>query len=364
MLRFLIMQLRGFRPAEAAGDDQRAEGEVALPLPATQSLTPAAGSPFAAPLPTAEWALDQAKPRPSMVAHRVLPLLLAACCLPVPACTCFRKQGQDANVVAARQLSLRGIDAQQCGKWQEAEVFFADALRQNPADERAHCHYAQVMWQRGQQAAAIRHQEESVRLSGGDPQQLVRLGEMYLSLGNVPAAWECAGKALEANHRLACAWALQGDVYRRQRSWDQALESYHRTLTEQPHFPHVQLACAEIYRELNRPRRALATLDALESQLRPQAAPAELYFQQGLAYKALGRYQDAVDRLTVASQRMETSADVLFHLAEAQLMMGNSASAQLAVNAALHRSPSHPHSLALQQSIDQQILGMTAAVKR
>lgn len=276
----------------------------------------------------------------------------------------MRSKSKDANIVAARQTSLKGIDALQRGELDDAESLFADALHQNPADERAHRHYAEVMWQRGQHQAAIQHMEESARLSGGDPTLLVQLGEMYLGQGEGDAAWECASEAIEVNSRLPSAWALRGDIYRRQQKWDAALASYHRALSEQPHFPHVQLAAAEVYRQQNRPQRALATLSALASQFRPQETPPEVFYQQGLAYQALGRFQDAADALTLASRQPDVPADVLYHLAEAQHSAGNTASARLALQAALARAPDHLPSLHLQDAIDRQGQSMTASIKR
>ena len=77
----------------------------------------------------------------------------------ISGCACLHRDKVDANVVSARQLSLRGIDAMQRDQWNDAETLFAEALRKNPADERAHQHFAELLWRRGQQQVAIRHQE-------------------------------------------------------------------------------------------------------------------------------------------------------------------------------------------------------------
>lgn len=290
-------------------------------------------------------------------------LLVCVTCL-FAGCTCFRRNANDASVVSARQMSLKGIDALQKGKLDDAEAMFADALRQNPTDERAHRHYAEVMWERGQQQAAIHHMEECIRLSGGDPTLLVQLGQMYLGQGNTEAAWDCATEAIDASGRLPCAWALRGDIYRKQGEFDLALESYHRALSEQAHYPHVQMAAAEIYRLQNRPQRALATLDSLAAQLRPEDTPPEVFYQQGLAYKAVGRYQDAILVLTAASRQSSPPADLFYHLAEAQHLAGNSANARLALQNALAQAPTHQPSLQLQDKIERQSQSMTAAIKR
>jgi tetratricopeptide (TPR) repeat protein len=279
-------------------------------------------------------------------------------------CACFRREKIDANVVSARQLSLQGIDALQRGKWDDAEHLFATALEQNPADERAHRHFAEIKWHRGEHKTAILHQEKSVRLSGGDPSLLVQLGEMYLKQGNVDAASECANEAIDANSQLSGAWALRGDIHRQRSEPNDAMECYHRALSHQPHYPHVQMSLAELYCQADRPRRALATLSSLASQYRPDEVPQDVEYQRGLALKSLGRYQDAVETLMFAAQRAEPSADVLYHLSEAQFLAGNAASARLALQAALAKVPSHSAGLKLRDKLERHSQAMTAAVER
>jgi tetratricopeptide (TPR) repeat protein len=359
MLRFLIMHVRGVASSRAAAATAAVPQQ---PGPAAADTASPSSADIAQPrLPTST---KTAPPNYSSRSNGGA-LLLLICLVPaMVGCTCLRRKANDARVVSARQMSLKGIDAMQRGQWDDAEAMFADALHQNPTDERAHHHYAEVMWKRGQCKAAIQHMEESVRLSGGDTTLLVQLGEMYLDQGEVEAAWECAQDAIESNGHLPGAWALRGDVYRRQSNWDAALEAYHHALSEQPHFPHVQLAAAAVYREQNRPQRALATLDSLAAQYRPQETPMELYFQKGLAYKALGRYQEAVTVLSSATAQPETPADWYYHLAEAQQMAGNSASAKLALQAALTRVPNHVASVRLKDRIERNDQNLTAAIER
>ncbi|MGE0758332.1 MAG: tetratricopeptide repeat protein [Pirellulaceae bacterium] len=366
MLRFLIIHVRNARRQAVRADSANSGVESSVGCErATDACPP---EPLVAPVTAGSlpaWP-HRAEKRSdaSRFPPNILPLLLGIVWVAGPGCACFPREAQEARIVAGRQLSLRGIDAQQCGKWGEAETLFAEALKQNPADERAHCHYAEVLWRQGQTDPAIQHQEESVRLSGGDPTLLVQLGQMYAGQGNLAAAWECAEEAVAANRHLAAAWALRGEVLHRQQRWDAALENYHRALSEQPQYPEVQLAVAAVYRMQNQPRRALATLESLESQLRPHAPPPAICFEQGLAYKALGRYQDAVVALTNAADPASPSADLLFELGEAQWLAGNAASAKLALDAALRVAPDHLASRQLHDRIYRQNQTLTAAVKR
>lgn len=289
--------------------------------------------------------------------------LITASLLSAGGCKSLRRD-PGANVISARQMSLQGLEAIQQGEWQQAEAWFANAVQTNPVDERAHGQYAELLWRRGVQKEAIEHLEESVKLSAGDPKLLVRLGEMYLARGDADGAWRQAEQAIQANRQLACAWALRGDVARKRGNLQAALADYHRGLSYEGHCPHVQLALAEIYRRQNRPRRALSTLEILAEHYPPNEIPQELLLEQGLALKALGRHGRAVEVLAMAARQGEPSADLLFHLADAQLSAGDTASARLAVVAALTQQPTHEPSRELMAKIEQRQQQMTAAVER
>src|SRR5262249_18326423 len=130
-----------------------------------------------------------------------------------PGCRSFRSHKvSDESIAAARQLSLQGIDAQQRGHWDRAEQLFAAAILKCPGDERARYGYAESLWQRGAWQQAVDHMEESVRLSGNDPERLVRLGQMYRARGDFARAGQQADAAIAANGQLAAAWALRRDV--------------------------------------------------------------------------------------------------------------------------------------------------------
>ena len=247
--------------------------------------------------------------------------------------------------------------------WEQAEKLFGLAIETNPADERAHRRYAEVLWRRELKEQAVRHMEEAVRLSGGDPEILVELGEMYLAQGNLDGAWRQAEAAIAAQRQLASAWALRGDILRSRQQLDEAMESYHRALSYQPNYPHVQIALSDLYRQQNRPRRALSTLESLVEQCGVERAPVDVLLQQGLALKALGRYDRAVEVLTMASERGNPSVELLYHLGEAHWMAGNTASAALAVTAALARDPNHVPSRLLADQIQARQRTMTAGLK-
>lgn len=282
-------------------------------------------------------------------------------------CRAFRCQEISVErLAAARQLSLQGIEAQDRGQWEQAETCFATAIQQAPRDERARAGYAEALWQRGEQQAAIAQMEEAVRLSGDDPERLVQLGSMHLARGESARAIAQADRAIRTNRPLASAWALRGQALVAQGNRTEALAAFHRALSLEAHFPDVQLAIAEIYSQQARPQRALATLQALASNYPPSEVPLDVLVREGLAYRELGRYSEAARSLALATTRGNPSAELWFELARTRVMADDPTAARLAVNAALELEPDHVASLALAQELGTRrgILATAAATTR
>ena len=191
-------------------------------------------------------------------------LLLAVISLAPGGCRAIRGIGQQENSIAARRISRQGLQALRDGQWNTAEQLFNDALAQSNADDRAHRGLAESLWQREDRAAAIKHMEQAVRLSGAEPKLIERLGRMYFEVGRVDDAFQQSMIALQANRVSAPVWALRGDCLLQQGQLDDALAAYHRALAIQPDFVQVQLQAAEVYRSQGRYDRLLATLDRLQ----------------------------------------------------------------------------------------------------
>jgi tetratricopeptide (TPR) repeat protein len=250
-------------------------------------------------------------------------------------CATLSKRRVDDNVVAARQLAIRGMEAMQQQRFPEAETLFGESLQMCPLDERTRRHYAQMLWRRGAQEQAIGHMEEAVRLSGGSPEMLVELGDMYLARGELRLAEAQAEQALQASRQLAAAWVLKGDVLHRRGQLTEGLACYHRALAYREHYPRAQLAIAKIYREQANAGRCLATLRSLASGFPPDQIPADVLLQQALALKDLNRHGEALEYFAAARQAGGTSPELLYRQAETLLLAGDPQSARLTVHAGL-----------------------------
>jgi tetratricopeptide (TPR) repeat protein len=276
-------------------------------------------------------------------------------------CRSICPRSMEKNVVDARQASLQGLDAMQQGKWDEAETIFASAVKCSPADERARGCYAETLWRRGACEQAITHMQEAVQLSQADPQRLVQLGEMHLSLGQLPEAAKCAEAATNKNCRLSTAWALRGDVHVARGQLDEALTAYHRSLVYNDHQPRVQLAMSHIYQQQARPQRALSTLETLAEQYPPGEIPANVFAAQGICLKQLDRPHDAVQMLAQAVRSGTPATEWLIHLAEAQMQAGDMSAALVSTQLAQDQDPNYPGVVQLKNSLESRQNGILTA---
>jgi tetratricopeptide (TPR) repeat protein len=286
--------------------------------------------------------------------------MLGLLLLATAGCRTFSPRSLDQNVVDARQASLQGLDAMQQERWDEAERIFASAVKACPVDERARGCYAETLWRRGSCDEALGHMQEAVKLSNGDPQRLVQLGEMHLALKQLKEAGERADEAIAKNCRLSSAWALRGDVHMGRGQYNEALADYHRSLAYSEHQPRVQMNVAHIYRRQERPQRALSTLETLAEQFPPGEVPVEVIAMQGMSLKQLGRHQDAVQQLAQAAALGTPSSDLLYHLAEAQFLAGDASGAQASLDTALAQDPRHTAGLQLRTHLLEKQQGLTA----
>ncbi len=266
-------------------------------------------------------------------------------------CTSLGHRWRPDDVVFARQIAQRGMDSVDAGDWQRAEGFFAQAVEVCPMDERVQSRYAEALWHRGARKDALEHMAEAVRLSGGEPERVIRLGEMYLATGDLRQAARLVDNVLASGRQLASAYRLRGDIRQRQGRLEEALADYHRALAIEPAYPEVQMAIAAVYHRQGRPQRVLSTLQAMAGTYPSGEEPAEMLYWQGLAYKALGRGEQALAHLVKAEERGLRSADLLCQVAEARYAAGDPVAAQATLQRALELEPQHRESLRLAELI-------------
>lgn len=268
-------------------------------------------------------------------------------------CARFSRNSEDAIRLESRQLTLRGKAALQQQRWQEAEDILSQAVKVEPQSVQAHSQYAQALWNRDDRQLALSHMREAIRLSGGDPQLMVQLGQMQLTENQLSAAAQSASIAVRARPHSAAAHALRAKVLHQQGNLEDALAGYYRALSLQPDYPDVQTKVAEIYQQTQRPQRSLTMLSSLADRYPPGELPQRILQLQGLALKSLGRYDDAIERFVQAGRQGTMTAELFYQLADSHWLAGDRGNAQLAVQEALQLAPQHAAGLQLQKDLQE-----------
>lgn len=256
------------------------------------------------------------------------------------------------SLVLSRQLSQQGVSAMERGNWSRADELLAQAVKVFPQDADARYQYAEVLWQRGVRAAALEQIDKALQLSTDDPKILLRAAQMRIAMDQVSEAGELLERAIAADSKNPDAWMLRGRLRRKAGEMREALADYHRALGYRPDDRETLLEVAEVYRQLNQPQRALATLHTLGDSYPPGDEPAEVLYLTGLAYRALRRYPEAADCLTLARDRGPATPDVLYWLADVQLKAGRPSDARQTAAQILAADPGEARGVALLRRIE------------
>jgi tetratricopeptide (TPR) repeat protein len=272
--------------------------------------------------------------------------LLAGCRLP------GRDGPVSESLAECRRLSQQGVAELERGRQKEAEELLAKAVKTCSIDPEARRHYAEALWSRGARAEAVGQLEQAAPYCGADSAFWVRLAEMHLALGRIDEAGKCAQQALDLDPKSAAAWAVHARVMRSAGYPQQALADNLRTLGYAPQDRQILLEVAELYRELNQPERALQTLQTLSDTYAPGEEPAQVAYLTGLACLALGRYDNAVERLAEAIRRGPATPEMYCKLGEAHLMAGRPGEAAQAARQALVMAPQDASSRQLLERIE------------
>lgn len=269
-------------------------------------------------------------------------LLLALC---VPGCAWRKDREQStARVLEARQLALRGCEAWQQGDAAHAEQLFENALASCPVEERAHRYYAELLWERGQQGEALEHLRQAAKLSDNAVDVLVRIGHMRLEQGELAHAFAWSERAVSRDHTYPPAWALRAHVLHLQGRFEEALLSCHRALNLNPDDGKTEYRTVLLYRQLDRPRRALSVLNAIAARHSQAKVPVEVLDQQAWALASLRRGETAAIRLAEAASRAPTT-ERLCRLCRLQRSLGQNEDARATIQLAMAKDP---HSQAAQ----------------
>lgn len=244
-------------------------------------------------------------------------------------------------LVQSRQLTQQGLAELEHEHSREAEMLLARAVHTCDTDPEARRYYARALWRNNSRQEAVTQLTEAMRLAPDDQAIQRELAEFERAQGNFGDAQRLAESAIELDPHGAANWVTRAEVHEKKGDLKQALADYQRALGLDPNQPQVWMRVAEVYREMNQPGRALAALQTLREQYAPDEEPAHVFYLMGLASSALGRHDDAAASFQTARERGDTSPDLSYQLAEAQLLAGQTAEAEQTAAELVARAPDY-----------------------
>ncbi|MCH8045711.1 MAG: tetratricopeptide repeat protein [Planctomycetes bacterium] len=286
-------------------------------------------------------------------AHR--PALWAAVLLVLSAVGCQSIGGRGAvseKVANCRYFTQKGVEASDRDDWAEAQSWLRRAVESCPIDIDARRYYGESLWRNGARVEAAAQLEHAIRLNPRDPLLHVRAGEMYLALGQSTRAADKAKDVLRIDPSHADGWALRARINAADGQTRAALADYHRALGYSPDQPGLLLELAELYIRTGEPQRALSTLQQLVDTYAPDEVPQRAYYVQGLAFASLERFDDAADSHRAAARCGPADAEILYRLAEAEMLAHRPQAARWAAHDALSVEPRHEPSRRLLARIE------------
>lgn len=277
----------------------------------------------------------------TFVIHFTVCLLLAVA---LPGCRAWpwRPGPVAPSVAKCRELSGQGLTAIDQDQWPQAEKLLAEAVAASPVDVDARKHYAETLLKRGASAEALVQLDEAMRLSDRDASLAVRSGEVYLAMGQLEAAERRAARALQIDIASADAWALRGRITAMRGDKRQALADFQRAIGYRRDDRQLLYEMAQLYRQLDRPDRALVCLQTLADTYPSGEEPRELLIDQAQTLTAVARHVDAAACYERALKRGDPTSDLQFNLAQSYLAAGQAQRAQNAAQAGLALAPGDP----------------------
>lgn len=280
-------------------------------------------------------------------------LLLALGIASASGCALVNRNGPDPrSLVASRDLAQRGITAIEQQNWSSAETLLSQAVDVCSACPEARRYYAEALWHKGDINGAFAQLETAVELAPQDATLHVRLAEMKLARSLLAEARAEADRAIDLDPHLASGWVVRAHIEQQAGELTEALADLHRALSCDTAQSEVLLEIAEIYRQLGEPQRALMSLQSVAQTYAPGAEPPQVLYLSGLAYSALGRYEDALLAYRAASDRGGANPELAFRAGETLYLAQQPEAARHALHEALAMDPGHAPSRQLLERID------------
>src|SRR6202051_2748303 len=161
-----------------------------------------------------------------------------------------------------------GIDYEKQRQSALAVPQLIEAVRLEPANKQAHTWLARALWDDGRIQPAIEQARKTSLLFPSDPALLLDLGEAYRKAADLGIQ-----RVLTAARTEPLAHQVYGDIYKDERSWENAAAHYYRALEQDPHWQGAHYGLGDI--AVRREKLEIATQEYQhELEANPGSAPA------------------------------------------------------------------------------------------
>ncbi|HZR58748.1 MAG TPA: tetratricopeptide repeat protein [Terriglobales bacterium] len=229
----------------------------------------------------------------------------------------FRKMlslGDDNAVRGYQQIIDTYREAKQ---WQQATDAAKEATEKLPEDRGLKMVYASQLADQGQSEPALQQVRSLLKGTPEDREVYVTLGQMYSRLKRWPEAEEALQKAEQLSTKPDDKEYVQfliGSMYERQKKNDQAEEAFRKILANDPQSAMTLNYLG--YMLADRGVKLDEALSLIKKAVDLEPANSAYLDSLGWVYFKLGKYDQAEDNLTKASQHMGADPTVQEHLGD------------------------------------------------
>ena len=230
----------------------------------------------------------------------------------------------------------------QRGYYDQAQVFFELALRDNPSSAEALYGLGSVFLQQNKRAEARRSFQQAVTLQSSYPDTLPKawnnLGLIAAEEGRILEATQNFQQALRLNPESLIALENLGNAYRQQRLWDQAQSAFERVLAVDSESPGANYGLAMVYAARDDAARAYQYLQKA-LQFRPDYP--EALNNLGVLYMRTRRRDEAVATLEKCVRVAPAFDQCYLNLARIYSLEANPGAARAILLQLLKQHPGH-----------------------
>lgn len=231
----------------------------------------------------------------------------------------------------SRDLTHQGRVALELGQLDAAEEYLTQAADACPEDADACNALAETLWLRGRRDEALATIDKACQLAPDHVEAALAAARMELGVGRPGDALARVEQALDVAPESPEGWRVAGEAHAAAGDYDRAAACLEKSHRIDPTRDETLQRLVDVQIHQDRPAAAYALLRARRRSGRTGGDATWIDVEQGRALLAMHRYEDAAATLRLASQGVETSADLWRLLAAAEQGAGRPEAAMLAM---------------------------------